>query len=246
MATTFGNLDNSAETARGERFYWTLALVMAGIVFLGFSMQWLMGRSTFAAPLRVHAHAISFMGWVVIFLAQARFATHGPIALHRRLGWLSALWVPLMVVLALAMNPLFQSFFKADGNTQVGGSGEDFTNVLNVLLPESQRSNAFTYFDYDVSDNLNIQVPSTAWQMEAEWTPDGAYCIQHTRWGTADSATTAGLTDLQYVQTYCPGRLAVNEAGCNNDSASSFYKNNGFGLTDQKQRSILRNQSYQH
>lgn len=101
MATTFGNLDNSAETARGERFYWTLALVMAGTVFLGFSMQWLMGRSTFAAPLRVHAHAISFMGWVVIFLAQARFATHGPIALHRRLGWLAIGWMGLMLTTAL-------------------------------------------------------------------------------------------------------------------------------------------------
>ncbi|HNN53888.1 MAG TPA: ADYC domain-containing protein, partial [Pseudomonadota bacterium] len=100
----------------------------------------------------------------------------------------------------------------------------------------------------DVYDTYGIQTPDNLAgnSLEAEWRPDGAHCIQHTRWGTADSATTAGLTDLQYVQTYCPGRLAVNEAGCNNDSASSFYKNNGFGLTDQKQRSILRNQSYQH
>ena len=48
------------------------------------------------------------------------------------------------------------TLLAADGNTQSGGSGEDFANVLNVLLPESQRTNAFTYFDYDVSDNLNV------------------------------------------------------------------------------------------
>jgi outer membrane receptor protein involved in Fe transport len=42
------------------------------------------------------------------------------------------------------------------GNVQSGGSGEDLNNVLNVLLPGSQRSNAFAYVDYDVSDNLNV------------------------------------------------------------------------------------------
>jgi outer membrane receptor protein involved in Fe transport len=48
------------------------------------------------------------------------------------------------------------TLLSADGNVQTGGSGEDFSDVLNVLLPGSQRSNAFTYFDYDVSDNLNV------------------------------------------------------------------------------------------
>ena len=100
----------------------------------------------------------------------------------------------------------------------------------------------------DVYDTYNIQTPDNLVgdSLEADWRPDGAHCIQHTRWVTADSTVTGGLTDLQYVQTYCPGRLAVNEAGCNNDSASSFYQTNGFNLSDQKQRSVLRDRSYQH
>ncbi len=44
------------------------------------------------------------------------------------------------------------------GNVQSGGSGEDLNDVLNVLLPGSQRSNAFAYADYDVTDNLNVYV----------------------------------------------------------------------------------------
>ncbi len=44
------------------------------------------------------------------------------------------------------------------GNVQSGGSGKDLSNVLNVLLPASKRTNAFAYYDYDVSDNLNVYV----------------------------------------------------------------------------------------
>jgi iron complex outermembrane recepter protein len=44
------------------------------------------------------------------------------------------------------------------GNVQTGGSGQDLARVLNVLLPGSKRNNAFAYFDYDVSDNVNVYV----------------------------------------------------------------------------------------
>lgn len=44
------------------------------------------------------------------------------------------------------------------GNVQSGGSGEDLADVLNVLLPGSKRTNAFTYVDFDVTDDLNVYV----------------------------------------------------------------------------------------
>lgn len=50
------------------------------------------------------------------------------------------------------------SLLSADGNTQVGGSGEDPNSVLNVLLPGARRSNAFAYLDYDVNERLNLYV----------------------------------------------------------------------------------------
>jgi iron complex outermembrane recepter protein len=48
------------------------------------------------------------------------------------------------------------SLVDAGGNTQVGGSGEDTADVLNVLLPSAKRSNAFTYLNYDITDNLSL------------------------------------------------------------------------------------------
>ena len=82
-----------------DRFFLRGAIAMAIVIVCGFSLQFVMGRSTFHAPLLVHAHAIVFMGWVTIFLLQNVFATTGRTALHRRLGWFATGWVVLMLVL---------------------------------------------------------------------------------------------------------------------------------------------------
>lgn len=87
-----------ASSAGDERFFLRSAIIMAAIIFIGFSMQLAMGRSTFASPVRVHVHAILFMGWVVIYLAQNVLVASGRIDLHRRLGWIGALWMIPMVV----------------------------------------------------------------------------------------------------------------------------------------------------
>lgn len=89
--------------AGDDRFFLYSALAMAVIVVFGFSLQLGMGRSTFAAPVLVHLHALVFMGWVAIYVAQTAFAATGSIALHRRLGWLAMGWVAAMVVLGTAV-----------------------------------------------------------------------------------------------------------------------------------------------
>lgn len=85
--------------ARDDRFFLYSALAMAAIVTFGFSLQLGMGRSSFAAPVLVHVHALVFMGWVAIYVAQTAFAVTGSLALHRRLGWLALGWVIAMVIL---------------------------------------------------------------------------------------------------------------------------------------------------
>ena len=92
-----------AEPTHQDRFFSNMAVAMAVVVVIGFSTQLLMGRSTFASPLPVHAHAVLFMGWVAIFVTQAQLATRGPIALHRRLGWLALGWIVAMVVAAMVV-----------------------------------------------------------------------------------------------------------------------------------------------
>lgn len=86
-----------------ERFFLRAAIVMTLFVVGGFSYHLAMGRSSFASPIRVHAHAILFMGWVAIYLVQNVLVAADRIDLHRRLGWLAALWVIPMVVSGLVV-----------------------------------------------------------------------------------------------------------------------------------------------
>lgn len=89
-----------AASAR-ESFWPISAALMMVLLIAGFSVQVAMGRSTFAAPLYVHAHALLFFGWAVLYLAQNLLVGTGNIALHKRLGWLSVLWIPAMLALGL-------------------------------------------------------------------------------------------------------------------------------------------------
>ena len=88
-------------TVGDERFFLRSAIVMAAIIVAGFSFQLAMGRSTFGSPVRVHIHAVLFMGWVAIYVLQNSLVATGRIGLHRRLGWLAALWMVAMVVSGL-------------------------------------------------------------------------------------------------------------------------------------------------
>ena len=65
-----------------ERFFFIMACVIAGTIAAGFSLHLAMGRSSFASPPLVHAHAVVFMGWVVIYLLQNVFAVR-----RLELGW---------------------------------------------------------------------------------------------------------------------------------------------------------------
>jgi hypothetical protein len=87
------------QSASADSFFRTLAILMALVIVAGFSMQYLAGRSSFAARPLVHLHGLAFMGWVGLFVTQAWLATHGPISLHRRLGWIGAGWIILLLVM---------------------------------------------------------------------------------------------------------------------------------------------------
>jgi hypothetical protein len=94
----------SADTDRGEaRFFFTMAGVMSAIIVGGFLFNIVMGRSTFASPLVVHLHALVMMGWVGLYLTQNYLMFSDNIALHRRLGWLSVVFVPAILVMGVAI-----------------------------------------------------------------------------------------------------------------------------------------------
>lgn len=88
---------------RTPGFFLGGAILMALVIIAGFSVQLATGRSSFSAPLLVHAHAVMFMGWVVIYLLQNVFAATGRTGLHRRLGWLATAWIVPMLVLGVGV-----------------------------------------------------------------------------------------------------------------------------------------------
>lgn len=95
---------SQSTTVVGESFFRTLAIAMVLTVVAGFSLQFAMGRSTFAARALVHLHGLAFMAWVALFVTQASLATSGSMALHRRLGWIGAGWAGLLVVMGLLIS----------------------------------------------------------------------------------------------------------------------------------------------
>ena len=92
----------SADTDRGEaRFYMIMACVMAVSIIAGFSFNIAVGRSSFAVPWIVHFHAWAMMGWIGLYLVQNALIFTDNVAVHRRLGWLSVIWVPLILLLGV-------------------------------------------------------------------------------------------------------------------------------------------------
>jgi hypothetical protein len=94
----------SAEADRGEaKFFFTMACVMAATIVTGFAFNLAMGISSFNVPWWVHLHAFVMFGWVALYLLQNSLILADNVALHRRLGWLSAVWVPAILVLGMVM-----------------------------------------------------------------------------------------------------------------------------------------------
>lgn len=92
-----------ASGGRDNGFFLGGAIAMTVVIVAGFSVQLAMGRSSFASPPLVHAHAVVFMGWVAIYLLQNTFVATDRTALHRRLGWIAAAWMIPMLVLGCAV-----------------------------------------------------------------------------------------------------------------------------------------------
>lgn len=91
--------DIPASPSSDDRFFVRGAIIMALTIIAAFSFQRAMGRSTFDAPPLVHAHAIIFMGWVVIYLTQNLLVGSGRVDIHRKLGWIAVGWIFPMVLL---------------------------------------------------------------------------------------------------------------------------------------------------
>jgi hypothetical protein len=93
-------LDRSKISAtQPERFFLFGAILMATVLIAGFSLQRVMGRSSFAVPYYIHIHAVVFFGWTALYVVQNALTAPKYLSIHRKVGWLAVVWVPMMVIL---------------------------------------------------------------------------------------------------------------------------------------------------
>lgn len=96
--------DKSASPEQRERrFFLGMAILIAAIVVAGFGGYILVGISSFNAPWWVHVHAITYMGWIALYLNQNRLIVGGNAIAHRKMGRIMGGWAILMVIVGTAL-----------------------------------------------------------------------------------------------------------------------------------------------
>jgi hypothetical protein len=98
-ATSETRAQSRYRPAGDEGFFLIASAVMVTLIVAGFLTLYLRGISTFAAPWPVHVHAVAFMAWVGFFMVQVTLATTGSVHLHKRLGWIGAGLMPVLLIL---------------------------------------------------------------------------------------------------------------------------------------------------
>ena len=86
-------------------FYFTLAILSAVAVFLGFSRSYYL-KGVFhgpGLPILFHVHGLVFSTWVLFFVLQTWLIKDGRPKIHRQMGYAGAVLVTLMVVLGVAI-----------------------------------------------------------------------------------------------------------------------------------------------
>jgi hypothetical protein len=103
MATVIEDARPRARTGR-SKIYVGLALMIAAIVFVGFSRSF---YGTFFAdaahPWIIHVHAAVYVGWLALLIAQTVLAARGDIATHRRVGKFGIAYGALVWALGLVV-----------------------------------------------------------------------------------------------------------------------------------------------
>lgn len=102
-ATAEGIGQRQGSDSRERDFYRLMALVFAAVAVVGFapnSIAILAGTRE-NPPLLIHVHAAAMSAWVLLLATQATLVATGRRALHQRLGMVSLVLAPLIVLLML-------------------------------------------------------------------------------------------------------------------------------------------------
>lgn len=102
MATFADRPVESSKMARGaladQGFFLRFAILLALLIVASFAQfAWRGLSNPITAPPLVHLHGLSMLAWLGIFVAQNVLVHRGQLALHRMLGWIAVVLLPLIV-----------------------------------------------------------------------------------------------------------------------------------------------------
>ena len=90
--------DDTANYRSDQPFFVRLSIFLSLLIAFGFAQFAARGYVDIAqVPVWVHLHALLMLVWLALFVTQNRLAASGNLALHRKLGWISAYLVVLLV-----------------------------------------------------------------------------------------------------------------------------------------------------
>src|SRR3546814_1768620 len=76
---------------RSLSFWAKMTIGISAFIIFGFAQFGLRGMVDYAhAPMVMHLHGIAMLAWLSLLMTQAVLAGRGGLALHRKLGWASA------------------------------------------------------------------------------------------------------------------------------------------------------------
>jgi hypothetical protein len=98
MLPTTGSADS-----RGVRPYFVAALILAGIMFVGFAKNYYFRTWIGTRPITfmVHVHGLIMTAWIVLFVVQTLLVANRRTDLHRKLGIAGTILASIVVALGL-------------------------------------------------------------------------------------------------------------------------------------------------
>lgn len=129
MATIAAPIMPSAEQ-RERLLFLVFSCAISALAVSGFAINLAMGRAVPSPPLIFHLHALAFLAWLAIHLAQSWFAWRGDLRWHRQLGIAALGFLPVLVVLAMALTV---TSLRLHGGPPILGVSEFlFVNAMHI------------------------------------------------------------------------------------------------------------------
>lgn len=132
-------LEKISRRGREHRFFCGMSILIALVVFIGFSRTYFLAAVFHARPLPapiVHIHGAVFTSWIGLLVIQTALAGSGRTGMHRRLGVLGLILAPTVVVLGvLVANEMLRRTWGIPGFDGRAIYAVALSQVMGFALP---------------------------------------------------------------------------------------------------------------